>query len=75
MNNKNIKLFWYGAFANIKIMIGWIMLVFSFYEFIVQEFTFGVIVFILSLVLIIWGKSQRFNYKQQSGTMIHRGDW
>lgn len=75
MKNKNINLFWYGAFANIKIMIGWTILVFAFYEFISQEFIWGIITLILSLVLIVWGRSQRFDYKMQSGTMVHRGDW
>lgn len=74
-NKKNIRLFWHGAFANMKIMLGWIMLIFSFYEFMVQKSILGIIIFILSLILIVWGRSQRFDYKQQSGTMIHRGDW
>jgi hypothetical protein len=74
-NKKNIKLFWYGAFANIKIIVGGIIMMCSFYNFLITKFVLGVILLIVSMVLIIWGKSQRFDYKQQSGTMIHKGDW
>lgn len=73
-NKSNINLFWYGLFANMKIFLG----VVTFFGGLIIGFTklfLGIVIVLIGALIILWGRSQRFDYQQQSGTMIHRGDW
>ena len=73
-NKSNKNLFWYGVMAKIKIFFG-SLLIFIGLITLAFELIVGIILIILGAVLIFLGKQQRFDYKMQSGTMIHRGDW
>ncbi|HUS51427.1 MAG TPA: hypothetical protein VMZ91_14755 [Candidatus Paceibacterota bacterium] len=82
MGNKNNKsLFWYGFRAKVKEFFGGVLLFIGLslgMISIINENAFwiiGLICIIFGTVLFFKGHSQRFDYKQQSGTMIHRGDW
>lgn len=79
--NKNKSLFWYGFFGDLKVFFGIILIVFSgvislFLSFknpkLFHLFWIGLGV---GIYFICKGKSQRFDYKMQSGSIIHKGDW
>ena len=78
--NRNKSLFWYGFFAKVKkafglflisisLMIGLMSLAMNNYGWII-----GLIIFILGIILICKGSSQRFDYQRQSGYIVHSGD-
>jgi uncharacterized membrane protein YphA (DoxX/SURF4 family) len=73
-NQKNINLFWYGFKAGLIKIAGSLLLlcglVFIFFNIIV-----AIILIILGFFLILKGRSQRFDYQRQSGSIVHRGDW
>ena len=82
MGNENKNLFWYGVGANLKKGVGKVLLVIGIFAGLgglVTESVFGAFIGLALLVLGIYmmasGSSQRFDYKQRSGSMIHRGDW
>jgi MFS-type transporter involved in bile tolerance (Atg22 family) len=84
MNNRsNRKLYYYGIFAVLKQMAGMMLMFLSVIIGLIFGITnhgiIGLIFFLIfgaaGLYLLITGKAQRFDYKRQSGTIIHRGDW
>ena len=74
MKQKNKGLFWHGVFAKLKMFFGSIFIMVGLVTLIFKAVA-GIIIIILGIVLIVLGKQQRFDYKMQSGTMIHKGDW
>ena len=78
MKNKN--LFWHGFRASVKKAIGefivlvGVMIMFGglFFESYLIILGLGSIVF--GIVLLAKGHSQRFDYKRQSGYIVHGGD-
>ena len=79
-NNKS--LYWYGFGANVKKSVGkWFLvlgIIFCFGGFAggnVGLGLFGLIFVALGGYMVATGSSQRFDYKQKSGSMIHKGDW
>jgi hypothetical protein len=82
-SQSNQSLFWYGLFASLKIMFGvLIMLVGIIGSVILLATSHSVLAIIvmfgclgLGLYFGLKGKAQRFDYKMQSGTIIHQGDW
>ena len=73
-SKSNKSLFWHGVFAKLKILLGTIMLVAGLITLLISTIG-GIILIILGIGFMIWGKQQRFDYKMQSGSMIHWGDW
>jgi len=73
MENYNKSLYWYGFFANCKKVIGklciFIGVISIFYNLII-----GILFIIIGIVLVAKGSSQRFDYKRQSGYIMHGGD-
>jgi len=81
MGNKNKNIFWYGFFANIKIVFGKFLILLSFFIGLFSlalENVFGIIIGILFLLggIYLWavGSSSRFDYKRKSGYIVHQGD-
>jgi len=81
-SNKNKSLFWYGFRAKLKQIFGELLiglsLTIGLISILFESYGVAFVCFILfcfGIWLICIGKSQRFDYKQQSGSMIHRGDW
>jgi cbb3-type cytochrome oxidase subunit 3 len=75
-NKENIKMFWYGTFAKLKMFFGILIMFLSIIlGFILSNWLVFTLIFIVGLVLFIFGKQQRFDYERQSGTILHRGDW
>jgi len=75
MDNKN--LFWYGFFANTKKFFGKLFIVAGITTALFFKDYFWFIslpCIIIGIVLIAKGSSQRFDYKRQSGYMVHGGD-
>jgi len=80
-NNHNRSLYWYGFKAKVKVFFGKVGillgLLISFLG-LASDSSF-ILLGLLFIGLGVWGcavgTSQRFDYKQQSGSMIHRGDW
>lgn len=73
MDNKELYL--YGMGAKFKTIAGWlIIMIFSFISLAADSFIMWVIGVGLGIFLIYKGKSQRFDYKRQSGMIIHKGD-
>ena len=73
-DNNNKSLFWHGVFAKLKIFFGAMILFIGVFT-VIADPTIGIILIIIGIALMIWGKQQRFDYKMRSGTMVHRGDW
>ena len=81
-NNDNKNLFWYGVQAKVKSFFGGFGMISGALLGLIGFAgdsngigVFGLIVLGLSIWCYAVGKSQRFAYKQQSGSMIHKGDW
>lgn len=81
-NKHNKNLFWYGFFGQLKIFFGILLIVIGVIGGAISLFThhtfFSIlflVIWILGFVLGFKGKSQRFDYQRQSGTILHRGDW
>jgi len=72
--NHNQNLFFYGMKANLVQMAGVFVGVFSFLLVFVH-WLLMIIGIIAGIVIFFYGKSMRFDYKMQSGSIIHRGDW
>lgn len=79
--NKNKSLFWYGFFGLVKQLVGVFIIIFSgiislFLSFenpkLFHLFWVGLCV---GIYFICKGKAQRFDYKMQSGSLLHKGDW
>ena len=79
--NDNQSLFFYGLGAKMVSGIGTFIALAGF-----VVLMFGVILGIAGIVLgiagiifggaiFLWGKSMRFDYQRQSGTILHKGDW
>jgi len=82
IDKDNINLFWYGFWANVKTAIGIILAVLGFIGGAIggadKNILTALIFFglgVLGIVLFFKGKSQRFDYKRQSGAILHKGDW
>jgi len=75
LKTNNKKLFYYGLMGAFKQMGGILIIIFgliiSFYFNSIILFLTG---FILGVILIFKGKSQRFDYQRQSGYIVHNGD-
>lgn len=77
-NNKS--LFWYGFFGNLKQGGGKTLMWISFFIFLFgimgsESLIFlSIIGFIVGIILLMQGKSQRFDYQRQSGYIMHGGD-
>jgi len=81
-NKRNKSLFWYGFWARVKIFIGFMLGVMSFVNFFIffvedngKYLGISLILGVIGGIFYFKGKSQRFDYKMQSGTIIHAGDW
>jgi len=78
--NRNKNLYWYGFFAKLKQIAGVYLIAFSFFISLMLSLYSGYLFnlfwvgLVLGLILIFKGKSQRFDYKMQSGYMVHSGD-
>lgn len=81
--NANKQLFYYGFKANIKKALAKGILFIGFIVSMIALLSFGFTAFVICLVLslglaiyvYITAESERFDYKRQSGQIIHRGDW
>jgi len=74
-NNKNISLFWYGFFAKLKALFGLAIILSGFVGWIYFESVWVFIVaFIVGMIFVFKGGSQRFDYQRQSGHIMHGGD-
>jgi hypothetical protein len=72
--NENQNLFFHGLWAKFIQVMGIMIIAFSFLLFFVN----GILAFIgiiIGIVIIVYGKSKRFDYQMKSGNIIHRGDW
>jgi len=74
-NKQNESLFWYNIGAEVKIYIGVILLIVAAILSFVTEAILSIGITFTAIALIIWGKYQKFNYKRQSGQIIHKGEW
>jgi len=72
--NGNQNLFFYGLWANVMQYFGVIVIVFSLFLFMVH-YLLAFAGIIVGIGIILYGKSKRFDYKMQSGNIIHKGDW
>jgi len=76
MTYENIGLFFYGIGANLVTLFGCVVLIIGLGLSV--AFQSGILIcvaFIIGVVVILVGKSLRFNFQRQSGSIIHRGDW
>jgi hypothetical protein len=73
MSNEN--LFYYGLFSNVIFIIGLGISLFGTPTVYPFNHTLGFVAFVLGILIMIKSRAMRFNYKMQSGTIIHRGDW
>ena len=71
---QNIKLYFYGLWANFLSFIGYLIGFSSLFIFIFSKWYFGLMVLILGVGLFLYGRALRFNYKRKSGYIIHKGD-
>jgi hypothetical protein len=71
--NSNFGLYFYGLFAKLIAFIGVCVLIFG--VFMIPFSNFGYLGILIGLVLVLFGKAQRFDYQRQSGSIIHKGDW
>jgi heme A synthase len=72
--NSNQGLFFYGLGANLVAGIGTLVAMFGLFA-IILSVALGIILIVAGGALFLWGKSMRFDYQRQSGSIIHRGDW
>jgi hypothetical protein len=72
-NNRNKNLYWYGFFANLKKMFGKLLIIIGIFALLIH-WILSIILIICGIVLIAKGSSQRFDYKRQSGYIMHGGD-
>ena len=70
----NQNMYMYGLVAKAIQFVGVILLLISFGAF-TASVVAGWILLILSIAIIIKGKAMRFDYKRQSGSIIHKGDF
>jgi len=74
-NKNNKSLFWYGFFAELKKLFGGILIFIGiFIGIFYNSLIIFVIISIIGIVFILKGHSQRFDYKRQSGYIVHSGD-
>ncbi len=74
-DRRNVSLFWYGFFSKVKSFIGTLSIMFAVFMLFFGKYLVMGIFLVIGIILIMKGKSQRFDYKRQSGTIIHGGDW
>jgi type IV secretory pathway VirB2 component (pilin) len=68
------NLYWYGLKATAIQILGILIIVFSFWLGSIHYlWTIGGT--IMGIIIIFKGKAMRFQYKMNSGNIIHRGDW
>lgn len=81
-NRRNKSLFKYGLVANAKKTMGELVMGLGFFASIFALFIGGIFFFLITLgffvavglYLMFSGEQDRFDYKMQSGTIIHQGD-
>ena len=80
MENQNKSLFWYGFRAKVKKLFGSLLIgmgIITCFISLANENTvwiLGLIMLGFGIFLLAKGHSQRFDYKMQSGYMVHGGD-
>lgn len=75
-NKQNESLFWYKAGAYLKKFLGIIIIIFGFLSFLfIDNLIVPTIIIVIGISLIVWSNYQLFNYKRQSGQIIHKGEW
>jgi hypothetical protein len=72
----SFKLFIQGVFGILLQFIGIPLCIIGFFG-IVFEYNkiIPIILFIIGVIMVFYGKYLRFDYKLNSGSIIHRGDW
>jgi hypothetical protein len=73
MKNQNKSLYWYGFFANCKKAIGKLCLFIGGFS-LFFNWIIGILFIVGGIILVAKGSSQRFDYKRQSGYIMHEGD-
>ena len=71
--NKNIKLYFYGLWANILSFSGSILIVLSLMIFVFNEWYFALFCLILGIGVLLYGNAVRLDYKRKSGYIIYNG--
>ena len=72
--NGNQSLFFYGLGAKLVSSVGAFIALASIFVLMFSGIL-GIIGIIFGGAIFLWGKSMRFDFQRQSGTIIHRGDW
>jgi hypothetical protein len=70
--NRNIRLFWFGVWANTLRAIGGGLLTIGFIGTFFKWY-FSILI-ILGIGITLYGRSLRFDYQRRSGYIVHRGD-
>ncbi|MFA5174309.1 MAG: hypothetical protein WC438_03960 [Candidatus Pacearchaeota archaeon] len=69
---KNDKLFWMGFSANLKRLIGILMIFFGLLILFFKGIM-GIILMGIGFYLIYKGSSQKFHFQRESGYIVHKG--